>query len=318
MADEYYDFDHQYNFRDRDALVIGPVAKKMSESFERFWANELAVPVEELLGDVKDHLTSRQINEVYAGLHAYAGDPENFAPEVRTAVTTFSARFNTLADGMSWGEVEFIHDLPGKNESDWLYGGGASTERLVELVRGAKQRVTIQTPYLILPEGGLELFRELVERGVSVRISTNSLASTDNLQAFSGYAKQRDAILEAGIEVYEFRPDPEVRAALGKRLEEMGHAPPVFALHAKTLVVDSATLFVGTFNLDPHSVHLNTEVGVLITAPELAARVEAAIETDMKPENSWNAREENPDGEVGVWKRFKVWFWKLWPLEPIL
>jgi putative cardiolipin synthase len=220
---------------------------------------------------------------------------------------------------MTWGDVEFLHDQPGKNDgSGGLAGGGATTSRLAEVVRGARQRITIQSPYLVLPEGGLELLGDLVQRGVRVRISTNSLASTDNLQAFSGYVSQRKKILAAGIEVREFRPDPQVMAELIDRLSQLGQEPPVFAIHAKTLVVDGETLFVGTFNLDPRSANLNTEVGILIRDVGLAGRVETAIVTDMAPGNSWNPAEGKTDRHGGWLKRAKVGFWRLWPIEPLL
>jgi putative cardiolipin synthase len=182
----------------------------------------------------------------------------------------------------------------------------------------ARQRITIQSPYLVMPEGGIEFFRELVERGVDVSISTNSLASTDNLQAFSGYSKQRKELLAAGIKVYEFRPDPAVRRELIERHAELENSSPMFAIHAKTLVVDGRTLFIGTFNLDPRSANLNTEVGVLISDAGLAGEVEDSIRTDMRTENSWDAGVDDPDAQASLAKRVKLRFWKLFPLEPIL
>ncbi|MRR37403.1 phospholipase D family protein, partial [bacterium] len=184
-------------------------------------------------------------------------------------------------------------------------------------LKTARKRVTIQSPYLVMPEGGLDLFRELVRRGVEVRISTNSLASTDNLQAFSGYAKQRREILASGVKVYEFRPDPAVKRELIERYPKLEKNAPVFAIHAKTLVIDGETLFVGTFNLDPRSANLNTEVGVLVRNAGLAGEVERNIIRDMRPENSWNAADD-PDRFASWEKRNKVRLWKVLPLEPLL
>jgi putative cardiolipin synthase len=318
MADEYYDYDHRYNFRDRDALVMGPVVREMEESFERFWESTQAVPVEKLLaGDMK-RLTPERVKAIYADLHAYASKPENFRPTVREALANLPQRFDGLLNAMVWDDVLFLSDLPGKNRTRRGFGGGGrTTAALAETLVKAKKRVTIQTPYLVMPDGALDIFRGLVKKGVEVRIITNSLASTDNLMAFSGYRKQRKMILKAGIKVYEFRPDPVVRKELIDRYPKLAKEAPIFAIHAKSMVIDGETLFVGTFNLDPRSANLNTEVGVLVTNRQLAAKVEKKIEREMLPENSWNAA-ENPDRYAPAAKRRKVLLYKPLPLGPLL
>ncbi len=319
MADEYFDYDHRYNFRDRDVLLVGPVVADLDSGFESFWQSPLSVQVEgQLKGKLKG-LKRERVEEIFRFLHDYAGDPANFAPEVRRALEDLPGKFPPLLGKMAWGEIRFITDLPGKNDvRRGLGGGGESTRQLVEALREARRRVTIQSPYLVMPEGGLEFFRDLVARGVEVRISTNSLASTDNLQAFGGYRKQRRALLKAGIQIYEFRPDPVVLRSLVDRYPSLEEHRPVFALHAKTLVIDGETLYVGTFNLDPRSANLNTETGVMIRHPALASEVEAAIEEDMAPGNSWNPRTENPDAEASPLKRFRLFYWKALPLDPLL
>ncbi|HEX5773673.1 MAG TPA: phospholipase D family protein [Geomobilimonas sp.] len=318
MADEYFDYDHEYNFRDRDMLVMGPVVADMEASFDRFWRSTLAVPVEKLLPKELKKITPARMRTVYADLHAYAAREENFAPEVRENVRTIPRRFDGLLREMVWDEVRFISDLPGKNDgSHGLGGGGRTTEKLAVLLKTAKKRVTIQSPYLVMPKGALKLFRDLVKSGVEVRIVTNSLASTDNLQAFSGYRKQRASILKSGIKVYEFKPDPAIRRELIERYPKLEKTAPIFAIHAKTMVIDGETLFVGTFNFDPRSANLNTEAGVLVANPKLAGEVERNIQRDMSPENSWNAA-ENPDRFASSEKRRKLRFWKAMPLEQLL
>jgi len=94
--------------------------------------------------------------------------------------------------------------------------------------------------------------------------------------------------------------------------------PPVFAIHAKTMVVDNKTVYIGTFNFDPRSENLNTEVGVIVSDTNLAHAVQAAIETDMQPENSWNASIDNPDQYVPMPKRTRVRLYQLTPIKPLL
>ncbi len=319
MADEYYDYDHDYNFRDRDVLLAGPVVEGMHESFEKFWAHPLSVPVETLLKDEQTTLTPQQVSDYQTWLHSYAQDKTNFAPAVRQTLDSLSGQFPVMLNAMRWTDIDFVSDQPGKNPGDQgLGGGGTTTSALIKLVAGAKQSLTIQSPYLVMPPGGLELFRKLIDRGVTIRIVTNSLASTDNLQAYSGYANQRESLLAAGIEIYEFKPDAKIAQALLAPSAPPTQAQPLFAIHAKSLVVDGRVAYVGTFNLDPRSANLNTEVGVLIRDQAIAQQVKRAIEQDMQPENSWQAGVDEPDADVGLMKRVKLWFWRLLPLEPLL
>jgi putative cardiolipin synthase len=324
MAAEYFDYNQAYNFRDRDALVMGAVVADMRASFERFWAHRLSVAVEERfdgLGLLRKNVQvdAPEVQRVYAGLRKYAGDPANFAPEVRAAIATAAERFDSLAGRVSWGAVEFICDVPGKNDA-WfgLGGGGATGKALAELVRGARSRITIQSPYLVLSDEAGALFREALARGVKVRIHTNSLASTDNFPAFSGYRNQRALLLAAGFEIRENRPDAEIqRNLMRQERPQPGKKRPIFAVHAKTMVVDGKATFIGTYNLDPRSQNLNTEVGIVTRDPAIAAAVEAAIEADMAPANSWNAADD-PDRHASAAKRARVRALQPVPIRPLL
>ena len=322
MADEYFDYDRDYNFRDRDVLLLGDAVRTMRESFDAFWASPLAVPVEHRfdgLGLMRKNVKvdDAEVRQVYRELHDYARAPENFAPEVRAAIEATPQTFDRVAEALVWGEVEFIHDAPGKNGRVLGLGGGsASASALAKLVEGAKREIVIQSPYLVLSDQAKDLFRRALARGVRVRIHTNSLASTDNLQAFAGYRNQRRALLKMGLKIYEFKPDSASRRALMSRVAPPP-VPPVFALHAKSMVVDGEVAVIGTFNLDPRSQNLNTEVGAVVHNARLARQVQSAIETDMRPENSWNAADE-PDQYVPLTKRGQVRLWQLLPLKPIL
>lgn len=320
MADEYFDYDHEYNFRDRDILLVGPAVQDMTDNFEEFWNSEYAVPVEIILAEEVEEISAADIEQRANQLHAYAEDPRNFAPEVRQAIDATGQLVDALMEAMVWEDVTFISDIPGKNAGDMGLGGsGESTRLLIEALDSAQESILIQTPYLVMPEGGIEFFRRLVDRGVRIRISTNSLASTDNIQAFSGYASQREELLLAGIEVYEYKAYPAIRKELAGRHPAIDKNNTVFALHAKSLVIDNETIYIGTFNLDPRSANLNTEVGALITNEELAQQLTASIERDIRPENSWRTTLEfDPDDAVSAGKRIRVMFNRLLPLEPVL
>jgi len=149
MAAEYFDYNHEYNFRDRDALLLGEAVKSMQASFESFWNSELSVKVEELydgLGLMKKNVRvdDVEIKEIYRQLHEYAKSPENFAPEVQAAIAATRGAFARLARQMTWGNVEFISDRPGKNDNQVsLGGGGQTTSALVRLVGAHRDPVAL-------------------------------------------------------------------------------------------------------------------------------------------------------------------------------
>jgi putative cardiolipin synthase len=324
MAAEYFDYHHGFNFRDRDVLLLGDGARVAQASFERFWSSPLAAQVEQLydgLGLMQKNVgvDDAEVQKIYRGLREYARAPENFAPEVRAAIEATPASFGRIARQTAWTEVEFISDQPGKNDNRFaLDGGGATAIKLATLVEAAREKIVIQSPYLVLSDRALELFEQALARGVRVAISTNSMAATDNLPAFSGYRNQRDRLLRMGIGIHEYRPDPRSRqGAIQRGVAATGKAT-VMSLHAKSMVVDSRIAYVGTFNLDPRSENLNTEVGVVIHDAAVARAVEEAIEQDMGPGESWNAATDDPDRHAPLAKRAKVRALQLLPLRPLL
>ncbi len=316
VADEYFDYDHEYNFRDRDVLLLGQLAGDVDASFNDFWHYDLSVPVEELSKELAD---SQHYENQFERLHQYACNPENFWPQVRDKIENLASSFPDIKKSgeLYWlDDVSYVSDNPGKNDgSEGLGGGGVCTDTLISLVRRAKHSILIQTPYLITTELSQNLFREATDRGVEVRILTNSLASTDNVEAFASYQSNREKLLATGVRIFEFRPDAAIRRKImSGDLQGSIDYTPKFGLHAKSMVIDGKTTVVGTFNLDPRSANLNTECIVVINSVDIASEVQAAVEEELKPENAWETTVDfNPDKEVNKMKRIKTWTRKVLP-----
>jgi phosphatidylserine/phosphatidylglycerophosphate/cardiolipin synthase-like enzyme len=318
IADEYFDYDHEYNFRDRDILLLGKESKNVNKSFDEFWNSSLSENVSDVIKTVPNNLNE---SNRFDKLHEYACNPDNFWPQVRDRIKALPNTFKSIANSgkLVWlDDVRFVSDEPGKNDGEnGLGGGGVSTSILIDLVKNAKTSIEIQTPYLITTELGQNLFREAVERGVKVRILTNSLASTDNVEAFSGYQSEREALLNTGIRIFEFRPDAAIRKQIMTgELQDVLIQEPIFGLHAKSMVIDNETTVIGTFNLDPRSANLNTECIVIVKSKEIAQGVLNGMEEEFKPENSWETTLNfNPDNEVTNLKRLSSWTRKIIPKE---
>jgi phosphatidylserine/phosphatidylglycerophosphate/cardiolipin synthase-like enzyme len=150
---------------------------------------------------------------------------------------------------------------------------------------------------------------------VKIRILTNSLASNDNLEAFSGYKKDRENLLNTGVRLFEFKPNAAERyKIMTSELQEKLNYTPVFGLHAKSMVIDGEITVIGTFNLDPRSANLNTECITIIHSAKITKGVQAGMEEEFKPDNSWETTLEfNPDKEAGLSRRVKAWTRKIVP-----
>jgi len=166
----------------------------------------------------------------------------------------------------------------------------ALLEELIE----AKQEVLIESPYFILLDSGIEQVRALTARGVKVRVLTNSAATNDVMAAQAGYNNIRKDLLEAGAEVYELRPDSNM-----KRQWSMVAGKSRASLHAKALVIDRKTVVMGSFNLDPRSKAINTEIAILVESPELAGGLAAYMNDGVSPGSAFRLSLD-PDGDL-VW-----------------
>jgi cardiolipin synthase C len=309
IADEYFDYDHEYNFRDRDVLLLGKTTKNVQLSFNAFWNSNLSVPVGSLLENHK----SNQDPKRFDNLHQYACNPENFWPQIRERITNMASTFDSIcnADDFVWVDsVAFVSDDPGKNNGkQGLGGSGKCTDALIKLLKQAKDSIYIQTPYLITTVESRNLFEKAVKSGVKIKILTNSLASTDNLEAFNGYQRDRKKLLKTGVEIYEYKPDAAERfKIMTGALQSKLNYKPIFGLHAKSMVIDGKITVIGTFNLDPRSANLNTECITATYDKKISESVLNGMIEELKPENAWHTTLQfNPDDKVDFKKRVKTW-----------
>lgn len=313
VADEYFDFNLEFNFRDRDLLMIQGAAHDVQSSFNQFWEDQRSVDLRNLMSE-QDPELEKNILEQLARLRC---NPLQFWPEVQQRIADAPTLFHEhMKTGrLGWvKDVRYVSDDPGKNDGkSGLKGLGKSTKALMQLVEGAQKSIVIQTPYLVTTKLSQNIFGRAVKRGVSVKIITNSLASTDNYPAFAGYQKDRVKLVELGIELYEAQPNAPAWAelmtsALSKKLKVVGELPTM-GLHAKSMVIDGEIMMIGTFNLDPRSAHLNTECVTIVKDSQLATTMLKQIEKEMSSENAWRVtRTWNSDEKASLFKRWRA-FW---------
>lgn len=314
IADEYFDYDHEYNFRDRDVLLLGKTVNTIHQSFEEFWNSKLSVPVSTIVHEDKTDFNDKHR---FDRLHQYACNPENFWPQVRDKIKQLPQAFKNIQQSgdLVWTDsVVFVGDVPGKK---YQAGHPSTLLELIKLVNGAKQTVNIQSPYLITTDMGIKLFKNTTSRGVKVRVLTNSILSNDNYEAFAGYQQCRKELLKTGIRIFEFKPDAKERyKMLTGALQKKMNFTPTFGLHAKTMVIDNYITVIGTFNLDPRSAYLNTECFAIIYSKQVAESVLKGMEIEFNSDNSWETTTTfNPDQEAPTKTRIKTFVKRVVPKE---
>ncbi len=283
IGDAYFQASTELELGDFDLLVAGPMVQAMSRSFDRYWNDKLAVPVQSLpLGKP----TEAEYTRCRDALVAHA------AKMADSAYMRALPKRDVLADVLGgrtplvWAKAALAYDEPDKAQiTRDGRPGRLMWERVAAAVEQARSEVIIVSPYLVPGAPEMALLRRLRERGVRIRILTNSLASTDMPIAHAGYIRYRVPLLEAGCELYEVRPllgEPQTEHGLIK-----SGSSEHFGLHAKVFVIDRQRVFVGSMNFDQRSLSVNTEIGVIIDSPEIAKTIAARFEAIAQPANSY-------------------------------
>jgi cardiolipin synthase C len=290
VSDTYFALDEEHYFLDRDVVIAGPMTKEVSASFDAFWNSPYAVPVSAF---VEDEVVPFSFATVWNDVFAY--DMEAFPLPRRIEVMELAEKYVSLQERFVWAPASLVLSAPGPVFEDV----GVPVKRQIETVllsnvARADEEVLIQNPYVMMTPARQATFAAASGRGVRLALHTNSLAAQDSALVHYGYARDRKRFLESGVALHESKPRPQSSS----NMPGPGVTPARTTLHSKTLVFDRRYILVGSFNLDLRSIRYNSEIGILIDSPELAARVASAIEADLRPANSWRTLME--EGEI-VW-----------------
>jgi putative cardiolipin synthase len=290
IGNEYFAAGSGVAFADLDVVAIGAVVNEVSKEFDLYWNSASAYPAADLVG------TAGNADELEARFAATRADVRS-----QTYVDTLRAT-PIVADLMEhkldfdWSEARVLHDEPAKTLERVDSADALLFPKLVRAMGPPERTLDMVSPYFVPGDAGTEALVEVARRGVRVRVLTNSLASSDVPAVHAGYAKRRQALLRAGVTLYELKP------TRSRESEERGSgigSAGTAALHAKTFAVDGSRIFVGSFNLDPRSARLNTEMGVLIESRTLAQRLAEGFD-DIVPTAAYEVR-LRPDGHSLEW-----------------
>jgi putative cardiolipin synthase len=273
IADEYFGAREDAKFGDLDVVGIGPVVEDVSNMFDSYWNHETALPVPafaKMPDDPEDYLVGLRDRLAAARQEAGQGD---YAEAVRTSILSYmeddAAEFLTAP-------YTLVFDSPDKGIKSRAADAESIRSGLMESLQSAEDQIIVISPYFVPMKSGIEAFAAAQSRGVDVTIITNSLAANNQFTVHGGYAPSRKPLLKSGIRIFEVRPDAEVAGA-----EIVAASGAKATLHTKAFIVDDREVFIGSFNFDPRSANINTELGVVIRSPELARRYLDRIETAL-------------------------------------
>jgi putative cardiolipin synthase len=286
IGDNYFAVDEQSNFRDLDLFAGGPIVHDVSESFDAFWNSAWALPVQAF---VNGQPTLEQFHKLAAALDTTAVDYKNLPFPLETDPEALTAFAKNVPARLIWGEATVLADRPDKPstaESEVLaglrqkFGGTMNRELLLEVA------------YFVPGNRGVKSLCALTARGVRIRVLTNSFASNDVALVHAGYVKYRKELLRCGVELTELQP----LAGFIRREWRWLKGKSKAALHTKAAVFDRHAVFIGSFNLDPRSASLNTELAIVVESPALATEVVRFIEAGMQPSNAYHVELDRHGG----------------------
>jgi putative cardiolipin synthase len=291
VGDEYFDAGQESVFVDLDVLAVGPVVNDVSHDFDRYWVSESSYPADRLLPAA----SPASIADVMAAASKVARSPDAMsymgAIEASPLVRDLVARRLPL----EWAVTRMVSDDPvkglgraKKDEHLWA--------RLERVLEAPTRELELVSAYFVPGKEGVKAFTAMARRGVRIAVLTNSLEATDVAFVHAGYAKRRKALIRAGIALYEMKR--AVPVAVHRERGRFGGSSSGSSLHAKTFSVDRTRVFIGSFNFDPRSARLNTELGFVIESPALARAVAQAF-AEAIPRRSYRLR-LGEDGEL-VW-----------------
>jgi len=345
IADRYFDFDTNYDFKDRDVAVFGEVVREMRESFDWFWEGPKTIPVQHLR-DVAAELLDNEPTRL---------GPFQAAPRLRPLLEQvndprlMSELF--VEPAYTIERLEYFSDAPRKHS----FPDGAlqedTTSELYEVLVSAKNSVLIQSPYMVLSKRVRDLFATLRLKNPDIELvfSTNSLASTDADTVYANTHRHKKRYVDGlGFQMYEFKPYPldapdffprwpelieekkrgvESKSVVSGDNSVIPMPAPRVGLHSKSFVVDGRVAMIGSHNFDPRSEGFNTENGLIIWDQVFAQKLEEIIRRDIEPQNSWIVAMK-PRGELEktalepvpkTIPQFKPWSWgstSLYELAP--
>jgi len=289
IGDEYFEAGTSVAFADLDTVVEGAVVRDVSAQFDAYWNSASAYPLVSLV-PAATASGAATLRDAWSRLIA-SPEAAEYIDAVRETGLVEQLVAGTLK--LEWVSARLVSDDPDKVLHPPERREMQMGPRLQAAMGPPSSEMDLVSPYFVPTQEGTDALVAIAARGVKVRVLTNSLAATDVAPVYAGYVKYREALLQGGVRLFELKPQRDERPH-GKF-----RAGSAASLHAKTFAIDRSRIFIGSFNLDPRSARLNTEVGVVLESPTLATQLSEAFDRSI-PNRAYEVR-LTPDGKGVEW-----------------
>ena len=283
MTNEYFNVSDNYQFSDVDVMLLGTAVNDIASSFDEYWQHEYAYDVREIVKPESFRLSYASLNHQLE-VHYQQINVQNFLDMTSNSQVIDALLAQQLQ--LNWVQAEVVKDSPDKIKSKAKKSEHLNFQLLSHLDR-PEQNIDFISAYFVPEKKGATLLKNLADRGVKVRVLTNSFAANDVPVVHAFYSKYRQDLLENGVQLYEFLPYLDKRAldkntdALAKKAKVSLKGLSRSSLHAKLMALDEKQVFIGSFNFDPRSAYLNTEIGVLLNSPPLAKAMHGTVDQNL-------------------------------------
>lgn len=279
IGNEYLSNDQNSQFADLDVLLIGKVVADIDNSFASYWSSALSFDIETLVTLDKDE-NPEFLSSLDKLGHDGQGTSNNSLMVYKAALedSTIDSDLINKRVPFRWTDMQFLSDDVGKLTKT-VPADTNLVHQLRTLLGSPTKKLTIISSYFVPTKDGVSTLMQLAEAGIDIKILTNSFDATDVTAVHSGYSQWRPALLRSGVKIYELKST----AAEEKRENKLWKArsQSSTSLHAKTFAVDDYQVFIGSYNVDPRSANINTEMGVIINDDELARQLHGALSDDL-------------------------------------
>ncbi|MGP5515284.1 phospholipase D family protein [Psychrobacter alimentarius] len=279
IGNEYLSNDQNSQFADLDVLLIGKVVGDIDNSFASYWSSPLSFDIETLV---------TPDNDVPSGfLEALDKLGPEDKDDNRSDVTVYKTAIeeSTIDEDLlnkrvpfRWTDMQFLSDDVGKL-SKTVSSETNLVHQLRTLLGSPTKQLTIISSYFVPTKDGVNTLVKLAESGIDIKILTNSFDATDVTAVHSGYIQWRPVLLKAGVRIYELKSTASEEKRENKLWKARSQSST--SLHAKTFAVDDYQVFIGSYNVDPRSANINTEMGVIINDDQLAKQLHGALSDDL-------------------------------------
>lgn len=280
IGNEYLNNDKNNTFADLDVLVIGEVVKDIKQSFEHYWQSSLSYDIQALYQQHTSPTNNQANTDIDSILSASKDQKALQTYEDATKNSTISHQLLQKTLTWRWAAMEFLADDVKKlSQSDPYHNH--LVEQLRQKLGRPSKRLSIISSYFVPTKDGVKTLVTLAKSGVRISILTNSFDATDVGAVHAGYGHWRKELLKAGIRLYELKSTATNTVTDENKLWRTKQTTTT-SLHAKAFAVDDHQVFIGSYNIDPRSANINTELGVLIQDSTLATQLHQALNNTQK------------------------------------